>query len=368
MGYGTERLLQVTIDPRFAGYEEKDVPGLSRLLLERVGAVPGVRSVSRTSWPLMRGSSTTMGIPLPGLPERRGTSGMWDAIDVGPGFFETMGISVVRGRAFTDADFTSDTVDFRSREPHRATRAAHEEFWRRMGPYVVNESFQRLRFDGADPMQRGSPIVGIVNDVKLFGVKEDVRPLMFLISRRPGRIGALQVRTEGNPQAVERAIAEAIRGVNPQLLGAISTLGEVTGRSIAKERMVATISGFFSVLGMLLAAMGVFGIASSAVAQRAKELGIKRALGADRLMLIRDSLRETFTMVVVGLAAGTIVAVAAARVTSSLTTDLLFGITATDAGNLLISVAVIVLLGVVACALPALRATRIDPLTCIRED
>jgi predicted permease len=367
IGYRTERLLQVTIDPRFAGYDEKDVPNLSRLLLERVGAVPSVRSVSRTSWPLMLGSSTSMGIPLPGLPDRQGPSGMWDAIDVGPQFFETMGISVVRGRAFMDADFTSDTLDFRSR-PRFTTPAERAAFWRRVGPYVVNESFQRLRFDGADPLQGGaSPIVGVVRDVKLFGVKEDVRPLMFLVSRRPRRIGALQVRTAGNPQVVEVAIAEAIRSINPQLLGEISTLGEVTGRKIARERMVATISGFFGVLGVMLAAMGVFGIATSAVAQRTRELGIRRALGAGRWTLVRDSLRETLVMIVIGLSVGALLAIVAVRVTANLTADLLFGLPATDAANLAVSLGVVVLLGIAACVIPGLRATRVDPLVCIRE-
>jgi len=368
MGYGTERLLQVTLDPRFAGYQEAQMPALARHLLERVGAVPGVRSVSRTSWPLMIGSSTSMGIPLPNLPDRPGMSGMWDAIDVGPQFFETMGIALVRGRIFTNADFISDTVDFQSDRHRSETAAEGAARRRRMGPYIVNESFQTGRYDGGDPMQAGSPIVGIVKDVKLFGVKEDVRPLMFLISRVPRRVGALQVRTVGDPQAVEQGIAEAIRSVNPQLLRTVSTLGEVTGRSIAKERMVASISGFFGVLGLVLATMGVFGIASSAVTQRTKELGIRRALGAGQGVLIRDSLRETVGMIALGLMVGALVAVVAVRVTSRLTTDLLFGITPTDAGTLVVSVGLIVLVGVAACAIPALRAARVDPLICIRED
>jgi hypothetical protein len=309
-----------------------------------------------------------MGIPLPNLPDRPGMSGMWDAIDVGPRFFETMGIDLVRGRVFTNADFVSDTVDFQSDRHRSASAAERERLRRRMGPYVVNESFQTGRYDGGDPMQAGSPIVGIVKDAKLFGVKEDVRPLMFLISRVPRRVGALQVRTVGDPQAVEQGIAEAIRGVNPLLLGKVSTLGEVTGRSIAKERMVASISGFFGVIGLVLATMGVFGIASSAVTQRTKELGIRRALGAGQGVLIRDSLRETLALIALGLAVGALASIVTVRVTSSLTTDLLFGITPTDAGNLMASVAVIVLVGVAACAIPALRAARVDPLICIRED
>jgi putative ABC transport system permease protein len=122
------------------------------------------------------------------------------------------------------------------------------------------------------------------------------------------------------------------------------------------------------VLGMVLAAMGIFGIASSAVAQRTKELGIRRALGASQWLLVRDSLRETLVMMAFGLTAGLLGAFVALRVTAHLTAELLFGLSATDAVNLGVSFAVIMLVGIAACAVPAVRATRIDPLICIRED
>src|SRR5262245_18535440 len=100
---------------------------------------------------------------------------------------------------------------------------------------------------------------------------------MFLVSRRSDRVAAIQLRAAGDPVAIEKAIRAAVQVINPQLLSGMSTLGEASSRSIAKERMVAAISGFFSVLGLVLAAIGVFGIASSAVTQRTKELGIRRA-------------------------------------------------------------------------------------------
>jgi ABC-type antimicrobial peptide transport system permease subunit len=148
----------------------------------------------------------------------------------------------------------------------------------------------------------------------------------------------------------------------------MTTLGEVSARSIAKERMVATISGFFSALGLVLADIGIFGIASSAVAQRMKELGIRRALGAGQWVLVRESLRETLIVFGLGLSAGALVALVAVRLTSSLVADLLFGLTATDTANLLAALGVIVVVALAACTLPALRAARIDPLLCIRED
>jgi predicted permease len=350
MGYSTEQLLQVEVDSRYAGYEEAQTPELARVLLDRLAAVPGVQSASRTNYPLMQGSGTSMAILLPGL-TRRGDQ-VWDALEAGPDFFETMGIEVARGRTWTLADFGSVGADFARFD----------------GPYVVNEAFVRTFYPSADPLAPGSPVIGVVKDVRLLSVKDEVQPLMFLPSRNPSRVTALQVRTAGDPVAMQQSIREAIRAVNPLLFSGMSTLGEVSGRSIAKERMVATLSGFFSLLGLGLAAIGIFGIASSAVAQRTKELGIRRALGAGQGSLVLGALRETLVVFALGLGAGALAAAGLARVASSLVADLLFGLTATDAVNLGLATFVMVVVAVLACAIPALRATRIDTLLCLRGD
>ena len=131
---------------------------------------------------------------------------------------------------------------------------------------------------------------------------------------------------------------------------------------------MAALSAFFSVLGLLLASIGIFGVASYTVAQRTKELAIRRALGADRWSVIRESLRETMVVFGLGLAAGTLAAVAAARFTASVIADLLFGLTAMDAANIALAVAVMVMVALAACVLPAHRATTIDPLAGLREE
>ena len=113
-------------------------------------------------------------------------------------------------------------------------------------------------------------------------------------------------------------------------------------RDIARERMVATISAFFSVLGLLLASIGIFGVASYSVAQRTKELAIRRALGAGRWSVIRESLREASMVFALGLVAGTLAAVALVRLTASAIADLLYGLTATDAANVALAVAVMI--------------------------
>ncbi len=355
IGFSADRLLQVSIDTRFAGYgrrsqsgedernREGEVAGVVRLLRERVGAVPGVQSVTATRNWLMRGENSRMSTRMPGFDP--GRDAMWSAVTVGPDFFETMGIHAVRGRTFTSADFT-----------HR-------------GRYVINEAFVRRYFPDDDPLVRAPNIVGIVRDVRVFGPRIEIAPLMYEIMQvEPDRVNALQVRTAGVPDTAVSAIREAVRSVNPKLFVGILTMHEEIDRGIARERMVATISAFFSLLGLLLASIGIFGVASYAVAQRTKELAIRRALGAGRWSVIRESLRETSAVFALGLVAGTIAAVVLVRMTASVIADLLFGLTATDAANIAGAVGVMVAVALAACLLPAHRATRIDPLAGMREE
>jgi len=187
-----------------------------------------------------------------------------------------------------------------------------------------------------------------------------------LLEKEPDRINALEVRFSGDPAAIVPAIRDEIRQVHPRLLLAVTTMRRHIDDSIAKERMVAATSTFFSVLGLLLASIGVFGVASYAVTQRTNELGIRLALGASRGSVILESLRGTLVMFIVGLAGGIVAAVAAVRMTSALISDLLFGLRATDAANVVAAVALLILVTVLACVLPARRATRIDPLAAIR--
>jgi predicted permease len=363
MGFSPDRLLQVRIDPRGAGYKEEQVPALNRLLLERLSAVPGVRMTTSVGDSLMQGSSTSMAIPIPGL-ERRNHE-MWDALGVGPQFFETMGIELVRGRTFTASDFAAEYVP----PPVAHGPGSREilDFVRRTGPYVINEAFAKQYFPNVDPLVTTSPIVGIVRDAKLLGVGRDVAPLMFLPSRRP-RMGAIVARTAGEAETVTSAIREVIQTIHPRLLAGVNTVGDAMNRNIARERMVAAISGFFGILGLTLAAIGIFGVASSTVVQRRKELGIRRALGAGGWAVVRESLRETLAVVAIGLVAGAALAFVAVRLAASVIADLLYGLSATDTANFVLAIGVMLMAALVACTLPALRATRIDPLSVIRDE
>jgi len=343
MGFNADSLLQVSLDTRGSGYQRGQVGPLYRLLLERVSTIPGVRSVTGVRNPLMRGAGSRCRMQIPGV--EFGPDEAWDCADVGPSFFETMNMSLVSGRTFTTADF---------------------EQGRRL--VVVSEAFAKRYFPNADPVGR-FPIIGVVRNARLGAVRGEIGPMTYhMLPPEPDRINALEVRTDGDADAIARAVREAIRRVNPRLLVGVGTVRREIDRNIARERMVAATSAFFSVLGLLLASIGIFGVASSTVAQRTTELGIRMALGAGRWSVIRASLRETMIVFAAGLAAGIAAAIAGVRLTASLIADLLFGLTATDAANIVVAVLLIAFVVLAACILPAHRATRIDPLTAIRHE
>jgi hypothetical protein len=212
-------------------------------------------------------------------------------------------------------------------------------------------------------------IIGVVRDARLTAVRTESGPMMYVMApREPDRIGALEVRAAGDPAAIVGAVREEVQRVHPRLVVEIRTMRQEIARNIARERMVAATSAFFSLLGLLLVSIGIFGVASYTVAQRTNELGIRTALGASRWSVIRESLRDTMQVFGAGLAAGIIAAIVAVRLTASFISDLLFGLTAADVANIVGAVLLMVAVALAACILPARRATRIDVLTAIRDE
>jgi predicted permease len=348
LGFDPGQLLQVSVDTRSSGYGKGQVGPLYRLLLERVAAIPGVRSVTAIRNPLMGGGASRGSMTIPGVELAPNES--WDVADIGPAFFETMGITVLQGRTFSDADFRGE---------QRAV--------------VINEAFARRYFPGRNAVGirvGGRPdfeIIGVVRNARLNGVRIEAGPMMYWMApTEPDRFNALEVRTAGDPASVARAVRDVIGGVNPRLLIDIRTMDRQIDYTLAQERMVAATSAFFGLLGLLLASIGIFGVAASTVSQKTTELGIRMALGADRWSIVRESLRDTMLVFAAGLVAGLILAIVVVRLTSSFIAELLFGLTATDAVSIVAAVLVMVAVALIACILPAHRATRIDPITAIR--
>jgi putative ABC transport system permease protein len=272
---------------------------------------------------------------------------------VTPDYFKTMGIQTRRGRVFADADVQGAG-----------------------GVLVVSESLARRHFPNEDPIgQRvtlgwrkvSGDIVGVVADVKELGLREQAEPILYVpLAQAPIRnVMAVVVRATGSSAATESAIRAAVRSMDSNLaVSNLETLDDAVAESVAHSRFYMLLLGLFAGTALVLAAIGIFGVMSNAVAQRTREIGIRIALGAPlqqvRGLVVRDALFMAIGGLVVGLAA--------AVPMSQLMTTLLFELTPTDPVTLALVVLVLFAVALLASYLPARRASRVDPLVALRAE
>ena len=330
----------LTVDQVRAAYAE---------LERRLSAIPGVTAITSFWLPLL--PPDFAGVPQPAEPL---------GAFAGPGFFETLQIPILRGRGLTDEDAR-----------------------RRQGAAVViSESFARLMFPGEDAVGRridsvrlrngnwmNLEVVGVAGDARLNNLRWADDPTIYMHGLTIQRaMTALQIRTHIDPAHLAAPVRQALLDMNPRSVVSMRPLEDVIARSIARERMVAGTSLFLALVGLVLACIGVFGVAAGAVAERTREIGLRIALGATSWNVIRGTLFETTCMFGLGLLAGTLAAVAVAQWLDSRIAGMLLGLSATDWTNFTAAVAIVMVAGVTACLTPAIRAIRIDPLIALRHD
>ncbi|HKW03455.1 MAG TPA: ADOP family duplicated permease [Vicinamibacterales bacterium] len=339
LGFDSHNLIQVELvrDPPIRA---ADLRGVEERLFASVSAVPGVESVSAYNAPAF--PQYFAGVPHPDGPF--GGS-------VGPDFFKTMRIPLLRGRTFIDDDAT-----------------------RSQAVAIVNEAYEReiLNGDAIGKRIQNGPfnveIVGVVGNASLHNVRWRDAGLYRMGLRDERLMTALEVRTNREAAYMLRPVAAAVSAAVPGWMLSAQTMDDLILKSISRERMVATTSVSFATLGLVLAAFGLFGVAAFAVAERTSELGLRIAIGARPRDVIRASLGGTVRLVGIGLAVGTGAAMALATVLGAEISGLLFGLTPTDWTNVLAAALLMMGAAIVACVVPALRATRIDPLQAIRSE
>jgi macrolide transport system ATP-binding/permease protein len=346
-GFDPGNLVQVEVDTRGSGYGQGKVRGVYRQLLDRLGEIPGVLSVTAVRNPLMTGALQTGSVNVQGVPVPMLVN------EVGPKFFETMRVPLVRGRYFSAEDGLSEGT----------------------APVIVNETFARMFIPAEDPIgaRIDSPagvVIGVVKEARLSSLRAEGQPMAYTLGlrREPDRVSAFEIRTASDPRPLIPAMRRAVTAIHPRLLLSVRTMDHQMARNMSQERMVAGTSAFFGILGVILAAIGLFGVVSFTVSQRTSEWGIRIALGAGRWNVIRESVRDTATVFVIGLIGGAIAATIAARFAASRISGLLFGLTATDWTAVAAAAVLMITVATVACVIPALRATRVDPLKAIRYE
>ncbi|MEO8678397.1 MAG: ABC transporter permease [Vicinamibacterales bacterium] len=354
-GYRTDGVLSAQVYGNFSRYGSIDA--LRRLylpMIERLQAQPGVVSVAVTNAVPLAGSVPgTTRFDIEGRvtddPDRRPTA---DIRIASPKYFDTLGIPIVSGRAFTDLDG----------EENQAV-------------VVINRSLTK-QWDGADPVgsrvsiDRGEhwlTVVGIVADVRQFGIARDTVGQVYvpLAQTTQGFGGQVLVRTQGNPAGFSQLLRDTVHAVDPnQPVEAIQTLEDLRSEDLAAPRLTATLLGVFAGLALLVTLAGIGGVIATSVTQRTREIGLRMALGASRESVLTMVLRQGLALVAIGLAIGIGGALAAGRVLSAY----LYQTAPRDPIIFAGVAAVFLVAGVLACFVPARRATTVDPLIALRAE
>ncbi|HSC26261.1 MAG TPA: ABC transporter permease, partial [Vicinamibacterales bacterium] len=353
-GFSTDRIATATVSlPTAAFAGPADVRGFFARLLERVRSAPGVESAATTTGVLMPLLANSTVFSIEGRPDPPPEEQIEFPIEVvSPGFFETLQIEIVRGRAFTEQDHADAPMAI-----------------------VINETLARLGWPDQDPIGRrmrpsgsapDSPwlnVVGVIRDVHRSHVTRAIRPELYLSALQLARrTQTLVVRTTGEPASIVPVIRREVQALDPQLpLYAVGTLAGQVSDTLDQSRFQATLLGAFAAIALLLAAIGIYGVTAHAVGQRTQEVGIRMALGAGGGDVLRLMLRQHLRPAL----AGVIVGVAGALVLSRFLRSLLYGVGAGDPITFALTASALVVVAVAACWIPARRAARVDPLVAL---
>jgi putative ABC transport system permease protein len=320
-------------------------------VLDRLRGVPGVQAVSAAEYNPI-GRAWTYNVRLPGTPHETIETTM---APVTAGFFETMNIPVLAGRAFVRGDIDTNTS---------TAIVVSDAFARR---YFGREPAVGRTLEGRFGMDNDTvvayDVVGVVADTR-YDLHKPAAPIIY-IPMRSRNTGTIHVRVAGDPAALASRLREEVRAASPSLrVTTITSQSLIVGRTLLRERLLALLAGFFGVTGLVLAAVGLYGVLSYSVVQRTREIGIRVALGARQLSVVRTVLAETGSAVLTGAAAG----LAAALYLSRFVEAMLFEVTPLDFWSLALPLGALLLAAVLAAMLPALRVARVDPVIALRYE
>jgi predicted permease len=349
-GFRADSLLLASLDARTAGYDSNRIEGFWRATLDQVRRLPGVESATLAGTvPLAPGRQRQ-----PWVNPASGEKIEIDTNLIGPGYFRTLGISILAGREFGDDD-------------RRDSRLV----------VIVNERLARTFWPQQDPVGKGirlpdggkpvAEVVGVVRDVKYRDLRGDAGPMVYrpVLQTRSTDAMTLHVRTSADPAALVPAIRLAMQLVDRKVpLFRVTTLEEQLDASFAQTRHAALLTGTFAVLALLLSGVGVYGVTALAVSRRTRDIGIRMALGARGVHIVRAIGLRGVAVIATGLILGLAGSVASARIGSTL----MFGVTAGDVATFASMAALLTLVSLLALSIPIRAATRLDALAAIRHE
>ncbi|HEV2915027.1 MAG TPA: ABC transporter permease [Pyrinomonadaceae bacterium] len=355
LGFNQENLLLFSVQPRANGYKDERLLQFYKQLFERLDALPQARAVTLASIPLIAHYQNNSVLILPGETAQSGVERLTNIQIVRENYFTTMEIPLLRGRYFSAQD------------DKRAPQVA-----------IISETLARKYFPNDDPIGKRVgfgektvgkiEIVGIARDIKYASQREEDEPLIYLPwqqnSDELGQ-GFFAIRTTGDPTALVAAVRQSVREVDNSLpVTDVKTQAGLAGETLRPDRLFASLLSFFGLLALLLAAIGLYGVLAYSVTQRTREIGIRLALGAQRGDVLRLVIWHGLKLVLMGLFIGALAAFALTRVIASQ----LYGVRATDPVTFVMVGALLMIIALLACWVPARRATKVDPLIALRAE
>ena len=355
-GFDATNVVSMNIALPTSKYRAQQLNNFYDQLFERIRNLPGVKSVGGIN-PLPLGGTN---ISLSVLDEGAPAVALTDRPSVGvrvvtPGYFQTMSIPILKGRAFTEQD--------RDNSPNviLVNEALASRFWPNQDAIG-----KRLDFEEDSGKQVWREIVGVVGNVKHKALATEVMPeAYFPYKQDPENFMGLVVRTASDPMSMIPAIRNQVLSIDKdQPVSDIMTMEQRLAKSVAASRFVMLLLGSFSVLALGLAAVGIYGVMSYLVTQRTQEIGVRMALGAQKRDVLKLVVRRGMVLAIIGTAIGLVASLALTRLMRSL----LFEVTPTDWLTFVITSVVLLTVALLACYIPARRATKVDPLVALRYE
>ena len=356
LGFTADHLLGFNVNPRLAGYQPDQVNALNRRILETLAALPGMRNVAATDDPDLSGEDESGNIRIVGYNAKEDEDMQAEQPWVTPQYFATMQVPLLAGRLFSDDDIAGkDDVA------------------------IVNASFAQHYFGnpqaalghvlnfGNVQQPINTTIVGVVGDTKHSGVRAPVKRTVYRAmfqSPQPDFITYL-LRTWQPPDAAENTVRTAMQRLDSKLaLGKLRTMDDMLADNLSSERLVALLSISFGVLAVLLAAIGLYGVLAYSTAQRTREIGIRMALGARRLSVVRLVLADVLWLAGISVA----VTIPLSLLFTRMIRSQLFGVSPFDPFTLVAGTLLVALVALLAASLPARRAASIEPMKALRTE
>jgi len=361
-GFNEQNLLLFNVDPGLLGYKDDRLRDLYQQMFARIEAVPGVRAVTFSRVPLLSRGASTGTFDLPGA--RPGPDGKVPQTgevyyhNVRENFFQAMGIPLLLGRTFTAND------DLKAPK----VAIVNQAFAQRYLP-AGNPIGQRFSLDFARPDE--IEIIGVVKDAKYTSQREESPSTMYrswLQTPAITKAMTFEVRTTGDPKPYVPALRQALHEVEPNLpMDNIKTQIEQADETLSMERLFAKLMSLFGVLAQQLASIGLYGVMAYSVSRRTHEIGIRMALGANRSAMLKMILQQGMVLTLIGVGLGLVSAYVLTRYLESLT-NMLFGIQPRDPLTFGATAGLLIAASLIACLIPARRATKVDPLVALRYE